>query len=156
MTASVLWSMDDVAKGCHSMSAGSSLRTDSETRRLTFVENQELALADKRTSERQNLPLSDREVPATARNLGVQRNDTSIVLVVVCLKRMKAGCAKGSVERCIIVLVERVKVFAKGPAQQLGRLRNDSDLGAQIVEADSAGVDTVVEYCTFCVYGTQQ
>lgn len=40
---------------------------------LTFVEHQELAAPDHRARERDDLPLSDREVAACARDLRVQR-----------------------------------------------------------------------------------
>ena len=50
--------------------------------RRRLVENEQLAPPDDRTSEREDLSLPDRKVPAAARNLGIEGDGRYISLAL--------------------------------------------------------------------------
>ena len=79
----------------------------------TFVENKQLAVADHRTRERNDLALANRQVPAAARDLGVERDP---VLVRELLEREEPRSAKRVVKRRVVVLPEQVEVVPERAA----------------------------------------
>ena len=85
--------------------------------RHTFVKNEQLAPPHNSPSERDDLPLSDGQVPSTTRDLRIER-DTGVIRAL--LQREEACRAKRVVERGVIMRSEWVKVLAHGPAEEFG------------------------------------
>ena len=90
----------------------------------TFVEDEQLAPPHNSPSERDDLPLSDGQVPSTARNLRIERDPC---MVRALLQREEACRAKRVIERGVVMRSEWVKVLAQRPAQQLGLLQRRSE-----------------------------
>ena len=82
-----------------------------------LVEDEELALTYDRAGQREDLALADRQVAATARDLGVERD---AALVVFALEGEEAGGAERVVEDGVVVLPEGVEILAEGTAEELG------------------------------------
>jgi hypothetical protein len=80
-----------------------------------LVQDQQLALSHNRTSQCNDLPLPDGQVPAAGRNLAVERQPA---LVCLRLEREQAGRTQGVVQLDVIVLAEHVQVPPKCPGQQ--------------------------------------
>ena len=77
--------------------------------RCRLIQDQQLALADDRAGEGDDLPLSYRQVPTTTSNLGVQGEPA---LISEALEREQSGGAERIVQHGVVVLSEDVQVLA--------------------------------------------
>ena len=106
-----------------------------------LIEDEELALAHDRTRQRENLALANRQVAASARDLGVERD---AALVRLALQREQACGAEGVIQDGVVVLREGVEVLPERAAEQLWNLWDDGDVRAERIQVDRVGGDAVV------------
>ena len=90
----------------------------------TFVKDEQLAPPHDSPSERDDLPLSDGQVPSTARDLGIER-DAGVIRAF--LQREEACRTKRVVEGGVVMRSEWVEILAQRSAQQLGLLQRRSE-----------------------------
>lgn len=83
----------------------------------TFIQDQHLAPPHHRSRQRQDLPLTHRQVPASARDRAVQGQACLVVLV---LQREQPGGFEGGIEYGVVVFVEGVEVLTEGATEEFG------------------------------------
>jgi hypothetical protein len=81
-----------------------------------LVQDQQLTLSHDRSSQCNDLPLPDGQVPAAGRDLTVERQPALVCLRLEC---EQAGRAQGVIQLGVIVLAEHVQVLAERPGQEL-------------------------------------
>lgn len=82
----------------------------------TFIKNEQLALPDHSSRQRNNLSLADGQIAPTTSHGTIERDHT---LVAFILYREETGGTEGGVQRRVVKLVEWIEVTTEGAAQEL-------------------------------------
>lgn len=96
-----------------------------------LVQNEDRVVPDDSARQADQLPLTDAEIGAALVDVRLQAYLLQLDLL------------EGSPQRVVRVRVERVEIPSQAAGEQEWFLRDDADLGAQIVQADLARVDFV-------------
>jgi len=107
----------------------------------TFIQDQKLAATDNSSGKCQDLALPNRKVSSPARNVGLQRDPSFIILT---LDREQSRSPERIIQSRIVVLAERIQVPSERVTQQLRDLRDDRDVRPQSVQVDLVRRNTIV------------
>jgi hypothetical protein len=106
-----------------------------------LVQDQQLTLSHDRSSQCNDLPLPDGQVPAAGRDLTVERQPALVCLRLEC---KQASRTQGVVQLDVVVIAEHVQVLPERPGQELRCLRDNRHVAPKCVEVQGRRRQAVV------------